>query len=231
MSIPIRTYLVAAPERYGSDATLRVMEDAIGAGVDALGLDPEGLTMRGLTALVEKILSMTVNSTARLIVGERVDVALGTGANGVHLGTDSLHPEAARELALRSGREGFLVGVSTHNRAGVARASAGNADFVTFGPVFDSGDEERFGPPHGLEGLTGVCSEGWIPVLAVGGIDPGNAGAALEAGAAGTSCTRAVFEAADPGDAIRRWVEAAGILADSSTGDPTGGPPVDIDTD
>ena len=161
-----------------------------------------------LLAFTVEILSLAEEHRARVLVSDRLDVALSSGAHGVHLDDDALHPEAARELARRLEKDDFLIGVLVRNRADVARASAGTADYALFGPLYSSPDEEEFGPPLGLDALGVVCADKWVPVLAVGGITPENARQVMDAGATGIAFTRAVFEAGDPGDAARRLVES-----------------------
>jgi thiamine-phosphate pyrophosphorylase len=143
-----------------------------------------------------------------VLVNGRLDVALAVGADGVHLGGDAVHPEAAREMATRQGKNDFLIGVSTHTRAEVARASAGSADFVVFGPIFPTPGKATADTALGLQPLRKVGSDGWTPVLGLGGITAANTPDVLKAGASGTSCIRAVFEAEDPSTAARQWVKA-----------------------
>jgi thiamine monophosphate synthase len=110
----------------------------------------------------------------------------------VHLDDDALHPEAAREQARLLELEDFLIGVQVRNRADVARASAGTADYVLFGPVFSSPDDAEFGESLGVDSLGVVCADNWAPVLAAGGITPGNAVQIISS------------------EAVRRLIEAAG---------------------
>jgi len=153
-------------------------------------------------------------SGARVVVNGRLDVALASGAHGVHLGGEALHAEAARELASRRRRGRFLIGASTHSLAEVARASAGRVDYVLFGPVFASPGKADERTALGLVPLREVCEQGWVPVLALGGITPANTPIVLEAGACGTAAIRAIFEADDPETVSRAWVSAHGSTGD-----------------
>jgi len=202
----LHTFLVADVERYGRDETLRVARAAFASGVDAIQLQGNHVSSHDLAGLTSELLAMAERSRASVIVRGHLDVALAIRAHGVVLGDRDLHPEAARELALRLDRSGFLIGSTAHDRADVARASAGTADFVLFGPIFDSPDEERFGKPVGEDALAAICADGWVPTLAVGGITPGNVSTALGMGADGTACSRAIFEADDPTRAVKDWV-------------------------
>jgi len=204
--VPMRTYLIADIERYGREETIRIVRDALASGIDAVQLQGTHVSSRELAGFTSELLALANPTLARVIVKGHLDVALAVRAHGVVLGERDLHPEAARELALRLDRKDFLVGTTAHDRADVARASAGAADFVLFGPVFDSPDEERYGPSVGVDALAAICADGWVPIIATGGVTPENAATALEMGAAGTACSRAVFESDDPGGVTRRWV-------------------------
>lgn len=182
---------------------------AAGVGVDAVQVREKGWEARPLLDFTRQVLEAVSSSDMRVLVNGRADIALAAGAHGVHLGGEALHPEAARELADGLGRIDFLVGVSTHSRAEIARASAGTADYVLFGPVFATPSKASYGAPQGVEELERVCADGWLPVLAVGGITPENTPEVLRAGAAGTACIRALFEAEDPAGTAGRWVEAS----------------------
>lgn len=183
---------------------------AAAAGVEAFQVREKDLKARELLELTRAVMGAVRPHGARVLVNGRLDVALAAEADGVHLGGDALHPEAAREMANRMGRRDFLVGVSAHRRAEVARASAGTADFVVFGPIFPSPGKATVGSALGIEALRTICGDGWIPILAIGGMTAANTPGVLAAGASGTACIRAVFEADDPEAAARKWVEAHG---------------------
>ncbi|MFC1500679.1 thiamine phosphate synthase [Candidatus Zixiibacteriota bacterium] len=198
---------MADVEQYGREETIRVVRLALKSGVDAVQIQGTHISSHDLAGLTSEFLSLANATLARVIVKGRLDVALAMRAHGIVLGERDLHPEAARELALRLDRKDFLIGTTAHNKADVARASAGTADYVLYGPVFDSPDEERFGAPVGADMLAGICAEGWVSVIATGGISPENVGTAIEMGAAGTACSRAIFESDDPARIAKEWVE------------------------
>jgi thiamine-phosphate pyrophosphorylase len=185
-----------------------VVSFAAAAGVEAIQVREKHLEARELVDLTNAVIEIARPAGVRVLVNRRLDVALAADADGVHLGRDGLHPEAAREMANRMGRSDFLVGVSSHNRAEVARASAGMADFVVFGSVFPSPGKADEDTALGLDLLREACRDQWIPILALGGITPANVPEVLAAGADGSSCVRAVFEAEEPEAAAREWVEA-----------------------
>jgi thiamine-phosphate pyrophosphorylase len=134
---------------------------------------------------------------ARILVNDRLDVALAAHAGGVHLGEQSLPPEAA--LCLRKGlaRDDFLIGVSCHSPKAAKQAERGGADYLFFGPVFATPAKAAYGAPQGLDRLSEVCRAVRLPVVAIGGITPDNAGACLSAGASGIAAIRLFQDARD----------------------------------
>jgi thiamine-phosphate pyrophosphorylase len=116
----------------------------------------------------------------RLIINDRVDVALAVGANGVHLGQDDMPPEAARSLL----GEYAIVGYSTHNVEQAIEASKLPIDYLAIGPIFSTSTKSDTAPVLGLEGLRAVREAiGDFPLVAIGGITQANAAAVIEAGA------------------------------------------------
>jgi thiamine-phosphate pyrophosphorylase len=114
-----------------------------------------------------------------LIINDRVDIALALGL-GVHLGQDDLPPEAARRVL----GEEALIGYSTHSVAQAVQAAALPIDYLAIGPVFGTSTKENPDPVVGLEGVSAVRKViGSIPLVAIGGITPTNAGDVLAAGA------------------------------------------------
>jgi thiamine-phosphate pyrophosphorylase len=130
----------------------------------------------------------------RVYVNDRLDVALATGAAGVHLGEKSLPLGAVIEWRRSTGRSDFQVGVSCHSLESARAAEQGGADYIFFGPVYATPSKAAYGAPQGIERLREVCRSVEIPVLAIGGINLENAGACLEAGAAGIAAIR-MFQA------------------------------------
>ncbi len=127
-----------------------------------------------------------------MLVNDRSDIARAAGADGVHLTTQSLPAHIVREIC---GAE-FLIGVSTHSREEAVAARVGGADFVVFGPVFDTESKRAFGEPQGLEKLREVASElSGFPVVAIGGITLDNFHRCFAGGAAGVAAIRLLSDA------------------------------------
>lgn len=147
---------------------------------------------RVLFELTERAAEITRGSDTRLLVNDRSDIARAAGADGVHLTSQSLPADAVRKTY---GPE-FLIGVSTHSLDEARAARAGGANFVVFGPVFETESKLAFGAPQGLSRLEEVTSElRGFPVVAIGGITLENTGACFKAGASGVAAIRLLNDA------------------------------------
>ena len=161
-------------------------------------------------ALIEVGRMLQGRAHGLLIVNGSVDVAVACGADGVHLRSDQRWAEVAPLVRER----GLLLGVSTHSEEEIAAAVDAGADYALFGPVFASPGKVRFGAPQGLDPLRRAARCG-LPVLAVGGVDAGNALPLARAGAHGVAAIRA-FAEAKPAEALARaWARATGRVPTS----------------
>jgi thiamine-phosphate pyrophosphorylase len=161
-----------------------LIQAAVDAEVPLFQIREKALSARVLYELVMRAVSITRGSKTRLIVNDRVDVARAAGADGVQLTAHSLPADVVRRTC---GAE-FLIGVSTHSLEEAQAARARGADFVVFGPVFETESKRAFGPPQGLGSLCDVTRElNGFPVLAIGGIALDNIRACLDVGARGVA--------------------------------------------
>jgi len=188
-----RSSLHVAPEETRAEALLRKMEVASAAGVDWIQLREKDLSGKECAALTREILRLVAHTPSntsclpRVLVNDRLDVALAERAGGVHLGENSLPVEDARRLiaAAQPPPQDFLVGVSCHSLEAVQSAARAGSDYVFFGPVFATPSKAAFGQPQGLSRLAQACQAVEIPVIAIGGITLENAAECLASGAAG----------------------------------------------
>ena len=183
-----------------------VIRRAVTAGVDWIQLREKDLPANALVELARGAVAAAHGSGTRILINDRLDVALAAGAAGVHLGEESL-PVAEVVRWRRTARQQagtFLVGVSCHSGAAAVEAEHGGADYLIFGPVFATPSKAAFGLPQGLDRLAEVCRSVHIPVLAIGGVALENASGCLAAGAAGLAAIRLFQEAPDLSSLVNR---------------------------
>lgn len=155
---------------------------AVEAGIDVLQIRERGLESGPLARIVEDIVRLAEGSQTQVIVSDRVDVAMATGAAGVHLRSDSFAARAVRAVAPPP----FLIGQSIHGAA-EATALAGIVDYVVAGTVWETPSKTAGHPLLGLEGLAEVVRAISVPVFAIGGLTVERLGLVAATGAAGAA--------------------------------------------
>jgi thiamine-phosphate pyrophosphorylase len=183
-----------------------VVEECLAAGLRAVQLREKDLEARPLLEVARALRDVTRAHGARLLVNDRADVALAAEADGVQRTHASLPVAALRAITPR----GFLVGASTHSLGEARRAQVEGADFIVFGPVYDTPSKRAFGPPQGLAALRQVAGAVTRPVIAVGGLTPARVPEVLAAGAAGVAVIRDIYAAERPGDRTKAFLDALG---------------------
>ncbi len=163
---------------------------AVADGAGWIQIREKDREARDLIDLVRFAVGETRAAAARVLVNDRLDVALAANAGGVHLGEKSLPLEAVMEWRRSARISDFLIGVSCHSLESASAAARGGADYIFFGPVFATPSKAAFGAPQGVERLREVCASVEIPVLAIGGLTRENAGECIAAGAAGIAAIR-----------------------------------------
>ncbi len=163
---------------------LKLTEAAVAAGIDLIQIREKNLTTRVLFELASQAAQRTRGTPTQLIINDRADVAASVGADGVHLTTQSL-PVAPVRASF--GPE-LLIGASTHSVEEAETAKQAGADFIVFGPVFNTLSKPTYGNPVGIEALSHVTSAvAPLPVLALGGVDLDNVAECARVGASGVA--------------------------------------------
>ena len=173
------------------------------AGRGPFNSGKKDLEGRALHVLAEQLRALTLRYRARLLINDRLDVALAVEADGVHLGHNSFAVEDARRL-LGAGK---LIGVSTHSQREITEAQG--ADFIVFGPVYYTPSKAAYGEPQGLDRLRAAVTHSTTPVFAIGGIKTGRVAEVLETGAHGIAMISAISAAPRPHSGRARVIAAA----------------------
>lgn len=204
-SAATRLRLIVATDRRlaATRDIVQVVRDALRAGCPAVQLREKELPPRDVLPLARTVRQVTHDAGVLLLVNDRLDVALAVGADGVHLGPDDLPVAHARELAPPS----FLIGYSASTVRRARSAIASGADYIGCGPVFPTTTKPDAGSTIGVAQLARIAAAVDAPVVAIGGITPDYAPAAIHAGAAGVAVISAVMKAADP------WATTTELLA------------------
>jgi thiamine-phosphate pyrophosphorylase len=181
-----------------SESLLQRIHDAIDAGIDWIQIREKDLPAGELLSLAQRAVHASRARNTRIIVNDRLEVALATQAAGVHLGRASLPvSDVLSRCREANAPRDFLVGVSCHSVEEVREAADAGASYAVFGPVFDTPSKRAFGQPAGIAKLAAVCAAATIPVLAIGGVDLQNAEECLRVGAAGIAAIRMFQDASN----------------------------------
>jgi thiamine-phosphate pyrophosphorylase len=182
------------------------IETVLRTGVPWVQIREKDLPVRGLMGITRTAVrargALVKEDQTRILVNDRCDVAWAAGAAGVHVGEESLPiPPLVKARQARGSAE-FLVGASCHSAEGAVKAAEEGADYIFFGPIFETPAKARFGAPQGLAKLAQVCEAVPIPVIAIGGITIENAPACRGAGAAGIAAIRLFQEKNDLAEVV-----------------------------
>jgi len=198
-----RVYLITDRKQTQGRELLEVLEKAFRGGVRAVQVREKDLSGRELYELAERVQNLAKKFKARVLINDRVDIALALDLDGVHLPAAGFPVAEVRKL-LGPNR---LIGASTHSLTEAQAAAEAGADFITFGPVYATASKARYGPPVGVAALREAVRRVLIPVFALGGIGPNHLAEVAASGAFGIAMISAVLAASDPEQAARDLME------------------------
>lgn len=170
---------------------MQVVRRALEGGVTTVHLREKDLDSRNMFFLASEMRNMTREFNANLIINDRIDIALAVGADGVHMGKNSMPMTEARRLVGRN----KLIGFSAHNMQEAVGAEENGANYITLSPIFQSPNK---GKPIGPEAVPVVKDVLRIPVIALGGINEDNIASVLEHRADGIAVVSAIMASEDP---------------------------------
>jgi thiamine-phosphate pyrophosphorylase len=203
----LRLCLVTDRSQTRGRELVSVIDECLAAGVPAVQVREKDLAAADLAALCRRLRPLTQARNALLIVNDRVDVALATGADAVQRTGASLAVDDIRAIAGARLR----IGASVHSVEDAVDAEARGADWLVFGPVYDTPSKRRYGAPQGLDALAKVSGRVRLPVIAIGGITPARVSEVRAAGAYGVAAIAAILDAPSPADAVRRFLDALAV--------------------
>lgn len=159
---------------------------ALRAGIRFIQYRDKDRTRREIYYEAGRLRELTASVKAVLIINDHADVAIAVNADGVHLGQDDLPLKEARKIM-----GSRIIGISTHNLEQALEAESGGADYIGFGPVFETSTKDA-GSPRGVDNLRLIAQNVRIPVVAIGGINKGNVKEVLDAGASAAAVATAI---------------------------------------
>lgn len=198
-SVDFSLYLITDRRQVPGGDLFSAVRAALRGGVRAVQLREKDLSAGELLPLARDLRSLTREFGAKLLINDRIDLALAAEADGVHLGGHSLPVAEARALLGPT----KLIGVSTHHLEEIAFAARDGADFVTFGPVWFTPSKAPYGAPVGLDALRQACAYAPLPVFALGGVNAANIPELLAAGCFRAACIGAILASPSPENAVR----------------------------
>jgi thiamine-phosphate pyrophosphorylase len=192
-------YLVTDRGLSRGRTTLEVVRAAVAGGVTCVQLREKRCSTREFIEEALSVKAFLQSTRVPLLINDRVDVALAAGADGVHLGQSDMPLALARSLVGRS----MVIGISAESIQDAIEAQAGGADYLGVSPIFATPTKTDTAAPLGLAGLQSIRRAVKIPLVAIGGLNAGNAAEVIRVGADGVAVVSAIVGAEDPAQAAR----------------------------
>ncbi|MEE8241021.1 MAG: thiamine phosphate synthase [Nitrospirales bacterium] len=192
-------YIILDPAAFPGRDLVVVLSAAAEAGARLFQYRDKTASMKDAYQQAVRLRQASADAGALFIVNDRCDLALSVDADGVHLGQQDMPLTHARRLM---GPE-KLIGVSTHRVEDVDQATTGGADYLGFGPIFDTGTKPDHEPVVGIEGLRQARARTRLPIIAIGGLTVANSRGVVEAGADGIAVVSTVAKASDVRATVR----------------------------
>ena len=200
-AIDYSLYLVTDRGLSHGRTTLDIVTAAVSGGVTCVQLREKLASTREFIEEALTIRDYLHSVHIPLIVNDRLDVALAVGAEGVHLGRADMPPAMARAVA---GNSRITIGVSVESVADALAAESNGADYLGVSPIFATPTKTDTAPALGRGGLQAIRQAVGLPLIAIGGLNSGNAADIIRCGADGVAVVSAIVSAADPAAAARR---------------------------
>ncbi len=207
-----RLYAIIDPDLL-TISELELAEALAGSGVELVQYRNKTASSRQFFEISRQLASLLDPRGVRLIVNDRPDIAMLAGAGGVHVGQDDLSVEDARAVCGGSEGKDRWVGISTHTLEQLAAADRTSADYIAFGPIFQTATKKNPDPVVGTELLRKARRLTKKPLVAIGGITLDRAAEVYRAGADSLAVIRDLICVADPGNRAREYLDVAASTA------------------
>lgn len=199
MTLDITLYGIVDPQIARGRSLARLARAAADGATTIIQYRAKEAVTRAMIAEARGIVAALSGTNVPLLINDRVDVALASGAQGVHLGREDMHPADARALL---GPQA-IIGATVKGRDDLLALRGQPIDYACIGGVFATSHKDNPDPPLGIHGFRALRAEarellGHIPVGAIAGITVENAGSLMEAGADGVAVIGALFAGEDP---------------------------------
>ena len=196
-------YLVTDRELCGTRSVEWVVEQAVAGGARYVQLREKDTSTRAFIELAVRLKTLLKPTGVPLLINDRVDVALASGADGVHVGQEDMPYKTARKLMGPTA----IIGLSVETWADVVSAQSLAVDYLGVSPVFATPTKTDTKGMWGLEGLARIRAYSRHPLVGIGGLNAANAEAAVLAGADGIAVVSAICADPDPCRAARNLDE------------------------
>ena len=203
MTLPSPPLLMITDRHQARGDICDIAEAAFSAGCRWLSLREKDLPGSQQATLLRKLLDRAQQFQAKVTLHGDPALAHQARADGVHLSAGGDTAAARHVLA-----QGALIGLSVHSVQEARHVDSKRVDYVIAGPVFETQSKPGYGPALGPEGLALIVAACPVPVVAIGGIDPGNVSDCRAAGAAGTAVMGGVMRAENPAEVVARLIGA-----------------------
>lgn len=189
-NIDFNLYLITDRKLFSTQCSLYLaLEDALKAGVKAIQLREKDLTVKEVFEMALWLRNLTREYEAKLFINDRADVALAVNADGIHLSQNSIPVDAVKKIT----KNNLLIGVSTHNIEEAINAEKAGADFITFGPIYQTTSKPEYKNTTGVDIIRDLKMHISIKILAIGGIKPDKVKEVIDAGADGIALISAIL--------------------------------------
>lgn len=196
-------YLVTDRSLSHGRAMVEIADAAVAGGVSCVQLREKHLPVREMIEEAKALVELLRPRNIPLIVNDRVDVALASDADGVHLGQSDMTITDARRIV----GPGCIIGISAESLEDAIRAEAEGADYVGISPVFSTATKTDIAQPLGLNGVRQIRERVSLPLVGIGGISSVNAAEVVRSGADGVAVVSAIVSAVSPENSARELLE------------------------